>query len=531
MLIRNARVYPMDGSARVADAVLVRSGHIAAVGSSADVGDPAPGERVVDAGGRTLLPGLIDAHAHLINLARGKLGVIVTGCASPEEVADRVRERAAALPPGNWIIGRGWDQNLWSANAFPTADLLDAVVPAHPIVLTRIDGHASWANRLALRRAGIDAGTPDPAGGRFLRDEHGEPTGILIDTAQRLLREAIPPPAEEAMLQAIRVAIADCVRVGLTQIHEMGVDLATIRLYKRLIDAGEFPFRVYAAVGGRGETWDHYRQTGPEIGYGGDRLSVRALKLVADGALGSRGAALLAPYSDDEANSGLTIIAKEEVFDLCMEAVQAGFQVCTHAIGDRANREVLDAYQQTFATHTLTDHRFRVEHAQILTEADLPRFRRLGVLPSMQATHCTSDMPWATVRLGTERLRYAYAWRSLLDTGVPILGGSDFPVENPNPLLGLYASIARRQPGGVTREGWNPAERMSRQEAVRSFTSWAAYGAFEEGQRGTIAPGYSADLVLLTGDPFTVPEEAIPQILPSMTVVGGEVAYESGEMK
>ena len=526
MLIINARVYTMDDANRTAEALVLLGGRVAALGTTSDLRAAYADEPVVDAEGHAVLPGLIDAHAHLSNLARAKLGLTVNGARSEEQAGQLVGAFAVSLSGEEWVVGRGWDQNLWDSKQFPSRHVLDRAAAGRPVALTRVDGHATWASSAALRAAGIHAESDDPPGGRILKDEQGEPTGVLIDTAQGLLRRVIPAPSHDRLLSAIRQAIDECLCAGLTQVHEMGLDLQTIGLYKDLIERGEFPFRVYGAVGGRGEAWDAYRESGPEIGYGDDRLTVRSLKLVSDGALGSRGAALLEPYSDAPDTRGILIIPREELVELCGQAAASGFQVCTHAIGDRANREVLDAYQETFRIYPAADRRFRVEHAQILTASDLPRFRALQVLPSMQATHCTSDMPWAGERLGAERLRYAYAWRSLLDSGMPVLGGSDFPVESPNPFLGIYASVTRRQPNGMPAEGWNPSQCMTRLEAVRSFTSWAAYGAFEEEQRGCLRPGHSGDLVILSQDPFTAAESELPAIRPLLTVVAGRIVYD-----
>jgi predicted amidohydrolase YtcJ len=337
----------------------------------------------------------------------------------------------------------------------------------------------------------------------------------------------------------MREAVAECLSKGLTGLHEMGVDLHGFAAYRRLIERGEFPFRNYAAVAGRSEdAWAWYKDHGPEeIGDG--RLIVRAIKLVADGALGSRGAALHEPYCDDPDNTGLILIPPDELERLTREAAERGFQVCVHAIGDRANTLVLDTFAKVLSEHPRPDHRFRVEHAQILTERDVPRFKQLGVLPSMQATHCTSDMPWAEERLGPERLTYAYAWRALLDSGVVIPGGSDFPVEDPNPFHGIYASVARRplvntplshamgEGGRGEGAAWRPEQRMTRDEAVRSFTVWNAYGSHQEADLGTLETGKRADLVVLTEDVFTCPEERIKDIRPVLTMVGGEVAFRA----
>jgi predicted amidohydrolase YtcJ len=528
MLLTNGRIYTLDAADSVVDTLVVRDGRIVFAGRRAEANLP-DAEETIDLQGRAVLPGLVDGHAHLMGLARARMTLSAAGALSEEEVAQRVAAAAARARPGEWILGRGWDQTRWSSRRFPTRATLDRAAPANPVALTRVDGHATWASSLALREAGINAETPDPTGGLIVKDERGEPTGLLIDTAQRLVQRAQPPPSPEQFDRAVEDAIAECLAKGLTGIHEMGVDLFGFASYRRLIARGAFPFRNYAAVAGRdADTWAFYRERGPDGRDGapdGDgRLVVRALKLVADGALGSRGAALHEPYSDDPDNTGLLLLPPDELERFTAEGAAAGFQVCVHAIGDRANTLVLDTFARVLARAPRPDHRFRVEHAQILTPRDIPRFRQLGVIPSMQATHCTSDMRWAEERLGPARLRGAYAWRSLLDTGVVIAGGSDFPVEDPNPFHGLYASVTRRPLSGEDM-GWQPEQRMTRAEAMRSFTVWNAYAAHQEAELGTLEPGKRADLVVLSEDVFTCPEERIKDITPVLTMVGGEVVY------
>jgi hypothetical protein len=519
MLLTNGRFYTLDPASTVAEAVVVRDGRIAFVGRAADV-NPSPGEETLDLAGRAVVPGLVDAHGHLMHQARGRLAFDARGLGSEEEVARRIGERAAGRPRGEWIGGRNWDQNLWPGRRFPSRASLDRVAPDHPVALVRIDGHATWANSAALAAAGIDRATREPDGGLVARDAQGEPTGLLIDTAQRLLQRVEPRPTDAVFDRAVRECIADCLAVGLTGIHEMGAELYALAAYRRLVERGDFPFRNYVAVAGRSaSTWDHYRQRGPERP-GDGRLVVGALKLLADGALGSRGAALHEPYCDDPGNTGLILVPGDEVERLTLEATALGFQVCVHAIGDRANTLVLDAYARALARTPRPDHRLRVEHAQVLTEADVPRFRRLGVLPSMQATHCTSDMAWAAERLGPQRLRGAYAWRSLLATGVIIAGGSDFPVESPNPFHGIHAAVTRRPRHGDD-PAWQPEQRMTREEAVRSFTSWNAFAARQEAELGTLEVGKRADLVVLSEDVFVCPVEHIPAIRPVLTLVEG----------
>jgi hypothetical protein len=521
VILTNGRIYTMDARDSVVDTLVVREGRVAYVGRRSDV-NAATGERIVDLGGRATLPGLVDGHAHLMGLARARLSLDAGGLRSEEAVAARVAEAARTTPPGEWIVGRGWDQNLWPDKAFPSAASLDRAAPRHPVVLTRVDGHASWVSSRALAVAGITRRTSDPGGGIIVRDAHGEATGLLVDTAQERLQGLVPRPSDDRLDAAVRAAIGECLAKGLTGVHEMGVELFAIAAYRRLIERGHFPFRNYAAVAVRSaSTWDHYRRHGPEV-VGDGQVVVGAVKVWSDGALGSRGAALHSPYCDDPGNRGLLLVPPDELARLTAEATALGFQVCVHAIGDRANTVTLDAFERALGSG---DHRARVEHAQILTEADIPRFRALGVLPSMQATHCTSDMAWVAERLGDDRLGGAYAWRSLLATGVVIAGGSDFPVEDPNPFHGLYASVARRPLMDREGSGWRPEERMSRGEAVRSFTIWNAYASHQERELGSLEPGKRADLVVLSDDVFTCPEVQIPAISPVLTLVGGEVAW------
>jgi predicted amidohydrolase YtcJ len=524
MLLTNGRIYTLDPASTVVDTLVVREGRIRFAGRRADASVPA-GEPVVDLGGRAVLPGLVDCHGHLMHLARARLSVDVGGAGSEEEAAGRVAAAAAAAAPGEWLGGRGWDQNRWPGGAFPTRASLDRAAPRHAVALVRVDGHAIWASSAALRAAGIDRHTPDPPGGRIARGPDGEATGLLIDTAQELVRAVEPRPSEARFEQAVKEAIARCLSVGLTGIHEMGADLYALAAYRRLVERGQFPLRNYVAVrGASSEAWAHYRERGPER-LGDDRVVVGALKLMIDGALGSRGALLHSPYCDDPDNAGLLLIPPDELAARAGEAAARGFQVCVHAIGDRANTLVLDAFERLLAARpAYRERRPRIEHAQVLAEADIPRFARLGVVPSMQPTHLTSDMAWAAERLGPDRLRGAYAWRSMRATGVVIAGGSDFPVEDPNPFHGIHAAVTRRPLRGEARD-WDPGQRLSREEAVRAFTTWAAYAAGQEAELGSLEPGKRADLVALTDDVFTCPEPLIPAIRPALVMVDGEVVF------
>jgi predicted amidohydrolase YtcJ len=523
-VLANGRIYTMDAAGTVADALVVRDGRVVFAGRRADV-NPRAGERAIDLGGRAVLPGLTDAHGHLMYLARGRLTLDTASMRSEEAIARKVGDAVARARPDDWISGRGWDQNLWPGRQFPTKASLDRVAPRNPVALVRVDGHATWCNSAALHAAGVTRDTPDPTGGLVAKDAAGEPVGLLVDTAQRLVQRAEPLPSEERFDEAVRDAIGECLASGLTGIHEMGVTLFALASYRRLVERGQFPFRNYAAVAGRSkETWRHYRDRGPED-IGDAQVMVRAFKLLSDGALGSRGAALHSPYCDDPENRGLLLIPADELSRLVGEAMARGFQVCVHAIGDRANTLTLDVFERALAARPEARAlRPRVEHAQILAEDDIPRFRRLGVLPSMQPTHCTSDMEWAVDRLGPERLRGAYAWRSLLATGAIIAGGSDFPVENPNPFHGIYAAVARRPLAGERRD-WQPEQRMTRDEAVRAFTTWNAHASHQEGEVGELAPGRRADLIVCSDDVFTCSEERIAEIAPLLTMLGGEVVY------
>jgi predicted amidohydrolase YtcJ len=535
MILSNGRIYTLDGRDRVVDALVVRGGRVVFTGRRRDVNAPA-GEPEIDLGGRAVLPGLVDGHGHLMHLARGRLTVDVAGLASETACAERVAARAATLSEGTWIAGRGWDQNRWPGARFPTRLSLDAAAPGHPVALVRVDGHAIWASSAALRKAGVDRHTPDPPGGRIERDRAGEPTGVLVDTAQELIRRVEPRAGPAELEAAVRAAVADCLAVGLTGIHEMGADLDALAAYRRLEAAGAFPFRNHVALRGADPAaWRAAVDEGP-TGGPDDRVRVAAVKLMADGALGSRGAALHAPYCDDPDNRGLLLLPPEELETRARAAAARGFQVCVHAIGDRANTLVLDALQAVLegrpsagggrlAARPGADPRHRVEHAQVLTAADIPRFRALGVLPSMQPTHCTSDMPWADARLGAERLDGAYAWRSLLRTGTIIAGGSDFPVELPNPFHGIHAAVTRRPRAGPD-PSWQPEQRMTRGEAVRAFTLWNAYAAHQESTLGSLEPGKAADLVVCSADVFACPEMEIASISPVLTLVAGEIVLD-----
>jgi hypothetical protein len=470
---------------------------------------------------------MTDAHAHLSGLGQALRQVDLVGTTSYADVIARVAARAKAQPAGTWVLGRGWDQNDWSDGRLPLHDALSKAVPDHPVLLTRVDGHALLANARAMQLAGVSAATKDPSGGRLERDSAGAPTGVFVDAAQGLIGAKVPPPTADDWREATLAAIAEAQKWGLTGVHEMGVPKTVIEVYEQLGAQGRFGLRDYVYVSGDPANVQWALGRGPRSALFDGRLWVRGFKLYADGALGSRGAALLEAYSDDPHNLGLTLMSPAYIQDVATRSLRGGFQVATHAIGDRANRQVLDAYAAALAAAPVADHRFRVEHAQIIHHADIPRFAALGVIPSMQASHQTSDMYWAANRLGPERLRGAYAWRSLLQTGVIIPNGSDFPVEAVNPLISFHAAIARQDGDDWPAGGWFPEQRMTREEALRSMTLWPAQAAFQEAELGSLTPGKHADFVVLDQDIMRIPPELVLRTRVLQTWLGGTVVHDA----
>ena len=523
----NARIHTLSDDRPVAGALAWdAAGRIVAVGPRDEVMAKVAGAAVHDAHGATVVPGLIDAHAHLMGLGYALMRADLVGTRSKAEVVTRLQAFAAQLPADAWLLGRGWDQNDWPENAFPTAADLDAAFPTRPVWLERVDGHAGWANSAALRRVGRDlAGDWQPDGGQVVRTG-GRPTGVFVDAATRLVDDVVPPPDEAFRTEALRRALAATASVGLTGVHDMGTSAADLELYRRFADDGRLTLRVVAYADGDAAALEQLCRSGPYRHPSG-RVSMAGVKFYADGALGSRGAALLEPYSDDHANRGLLVTPPEKLLEGMRKARRCGLQVATHAIGDRGNRMVLDDYASVLGDAARSDHRWRVEHAQVVSVADIPRFEELRVIAPMQPTHETSDLPWAEARVGRERLAGAYAWRRYLQSNVRLALGSDFPVESADPRLGLYAAVTRQDLAGEPPGGWLPDQKLTPAEALRGFTTEAAWAGFMERETGRLEPGLRADFVLLDADPLSVPADRVPAIRVLSTWVDGARVFGS----
>ena len=528
----NGMIYTVDPDWKIASAVAIKGNEILATGNDAEMeAFVGPETEKIDLEGKTVLPGLIDAHVHLIGYASSLNSLDLVGTTSAEEIAEMVRAKAAEVGRHVWIVGRGWDQNDWPEKQFPTHEILDEAAPDNPVLLTRIDGHANWANALAMEIAGVTGETESPEGGEIIHGDDGQPTGVFIDNAEMLVGWHVPGLTPERTSELTIKAVNNCLAVGLTCVHDMGGGPQQIEIIKGLIDEGKFPFRVYFNLNMKLDNLDELMAAGHQ-NYGDGRLIVRSVKCFADGALGSRGAAMIEPYSDRPDSTGLIVSSEAELTGIVKRALSAGFQVSTHAIGDNGNRITLNAYEAALAEVPTEDHRLRIEHAQILAPEDIPRFAQLGVLPSMQPTHCTSDLPWAVDRVGLERIKGAYAWRTLLNTGVYIPCGSDFPVEQINPMFGFYSAVTRKHQDGSPQEPYYPShfdEVMTREEVLKGFTIWAAQAGFAEDWLGSLEPGKRADLVVFDRDVMTVDPPEILGAKVVLTMVDGEIVYRGGE--
>jgi predicted amidohydrolase YtcJ len=482
-----------------------------------------PAEDRVDGGGRVVLPGLTDAHAHVYSQGVLSVSLNLLGSPSVEDAVAKIAEFAANRRTG-WILGRGWNQVLWPVQKFPTAADIDAVVADRPVWLRRIDGHAAWANSKALEIAGVDADTPDPIGGKIVRDESGKATGILVDTAMALVEKHVPEPTRSDVREAYASAVDSLLALGITGVHDAGISKTEAEIYLSMADDGELRMRIYAMLSDTGANLDAFDE--PIRAYGNDHLDIASVKLYSDGALGSRGAAMIEPYDDDPENRGLPFYTQQQLDGFVRKANDKGFQVGIHAIGDLGNRMALDAFERVQGGKP-SPLRNRVEHAQIIALNDIPRFSQLGVIASMQPVHATSDMNMAEDRVGPERIRGGYAWRRLLDSGAVIAGGSDFPVELPEPFHGLYAAVARQNRDGLPEGGWHADQAMTRAQALHSYTLGAAYAAHQEERLGSLERGKWADFIVIDRDYFEIPVDEIDDIRVLQTWVGGKLEYNA----
>lgn len=530
LIFRNGNIYTLNEKQPQAEAIAVQGGRIIFVGENQQA-EKFKGNktRVIELRGHTVVPGLTDSHVHIFGIGERELNLNLEGTNSLADLISKVKDRVARTPRGKWITGRGWIETFWKPSQFPLRKDLDLIAPDHPVFLTRADGHAAVANSAALNIAHINKGTPDPFGGEILKDkETGEPTGMLLDNAQDLVRKSIPQPTEGEREQALLRGVEREIGLGWCEIQNAGSEPEDDTLIWSNIKSGKIKIRVYNAV--YLDAAKLVLAEAPWINAFDHRFTRRTIKIVFDGALGSRGAALLQPYSDAPDTSGYLTEKPETLRPILEAALRQGIQVETHAIGDRANRTILDLYEAAFKAvpldqRKIKDPRWRVEHAQILDPHDLPRFAKLGIIASMQPSHAISDLFFAPKRLGMDRLAGAYAWKSLLDSGVIICGGSDAPVERGEPMIEFYAAVARKSVKGESGNGWNPEQAVSREQALKMFTLWPAYAAFEEKDKGSLEPGKLGDFTVLSQDIMKIPEPEILKTRGEMTVIGGEIVY------
>jgi predicted amidohydrolase YtcJ len=505
------------------------NGKIIAVGAAKDVAARAPQAKHVDMAGRTVLPGLIDAHGHVFGLGAMLTQLDLSATTSLQQALGAIADYARANPQGAWLRGRGWNQENWKLGRFPTAKELDGVVGERPVWLERVDGHAGWANSRALALAGITDKTPDPAGGKIVRDADGHATGVLVDAAKGLMEKVLPQPTEQEGRVMLDRALQKMASVGLTGAHDAGITVAQDKLYRDYADHGKLTARIYAMIGGTGPDFDQLSKNGPVNSYGKDMYALRAVKLYSDGALGSRGAALLAPYSDDPHSHGLLFHSNQEIDAMIAKAMKKGYQVNVHAIGDAGNKQILDVFAKEIPANRAknggNELRHRIEHAQVVALADIPRFKSIGIIPSMQPTHATSDKNMAEQRIGAKRMEGAYAWRTFLQQGSRIACGSDFPVEAPNPFFGIHAAVTRQDAGGQPIAGWYPEQEMSLKEAFRCFTLDAAYAGHQEKTLGSLEVGKYADFIVIDRDLFKMSPYDIYKTGVLETWVAGRQVY------
>ena len=533
LILINGNIYTVDEKRPRAEAIGVKKDRVVFVGANADAKKLAREEtRVVDLGGKTVVPGLTDSHCHIFGIGEREMTLNLEGTNTREDFLTKVKERVVQTGHGKWITGRGWIETFWKSPRFPTRHDLDEIAPGSPVLLTRADGHAAIANSAALGIAKIDKNTPNPFGGEILKDKAtGEPNGMLLDNAQDLVAKHIPKPTEAERQQAFLLGIQREIGLGWCEIQNAGSYAGDIKIIRRCFDEAKVKLRFINAVFGPGEDAERFLREGPTTNAYDHRFTQRTIKVIFDGALGSRGAALLKPYNDAPETSGFLTERESDLKPMFEEALRRGIQVETHAIGDRANRLILNLYEQAFNAvlpeqRKIREPRWRIEHAQILDPADVLRFAKLAVIPSMQPSHAISDLFFAPSRLGMERLAGAYAWQSLIKSGCIIAGGSDAPVERGEPMIEFYAAVARKSVKGFSAEGWHSEQAVSREQALKMFTLWPAYAAFEENDKGSIEPGKLADFTVLSNDIMKIPEPEILKTPCVMTIIGGEIEFE-----
>ena len=526
----------MNDAAPHAEAIAIRGERIIFVGSTEEAKKySGPKTRTIDLQGKTVVPGFTDSHYHIFGVGERLMQLDLQSATSRELFLSKIREQAEKVGPGRWITGRGWIETFWKPPVFPTRQDLDKIAPDNPVFLVRADGHGAVANSKALQAAGIDARTPDPFGGEILHDKKtGEPTGMFLDNARALVEKKIPQPTPEENERALMLGVQRSVDLGWCEIQNAGSYLPQLELMQKLYGEGKIKLRIYNAVYGPGEAAEQLLKDGPILDADDHRFTTRTIKVMFDGSLGSRSAALLEPYADED-TSGFLTQKEADLRPMFREALRRGIQVETHAIGDRANRGILDLYEEAFKAvppdeRKVKEPRWRVEHAQILSPADIPRFAKLGVIASMQPSHAISDLFFAPRRLGEKRLAGAYAWQSLLKSGAIITAGSDAPVERGEPMIEFYAAVARKSQNGFSAPDWHPEQAVSREQALQMLTRWPAYAAFQEKEKGSIEAGKLADLTILSDDIMKIPEPDILRTRCLMTVIGGEIVYDAGEI-
>lgn len=533
LIFINGNVYTANDQQSHAEAIAVKGDRIVFVGTGAAAkAFRGPKTKVVDLHGATVLPGMTDAHHHLEGVGFREMTLNLEGITNLQDFLAKVKTKVDQTKPGEWVTGRGWIETFWQPPVFPTRWDLDKVAPNNPVILQRADGHGTVVNSAALKIAGITKDTPSPFGGEISKDKNGEPNGMLLDAARGLVSKHIPPTSAADAERAVLLGVQRDIGLGWTQVQDPGGSYQDVDIYRKLYSEGKIKLRIYKVLSAPGKQADRLLREGPIIGAYGNRLTVRSLKCYADGSLGSRSAALLEPYSDDPKTSGFLTVKEEDLLPLLEEALRKGIQVETHAIGDKGNRFILDEYEKALKAvpkdqRKIADPRWRVEHAQIVNPLDIPRFKKLGIIPSMQASHAIGDLHFAPARLGIKRLEGAYAWNSFVKSGVIVPGGSDAPVERGEPMIEFYAAVARKDIKGWSGEGWHPEEALPRDQALKMLTIWPAYAAFEEKLRGTIEVGKLADLTVLSADIMKIPEMDILKTHCVMTVIGGEIVYQA----